>query len=281
MSVALIRPPVTCIRPASASAIVGAASWLSATAAVTQRHTRTAVVGGSSATRALSVSLCESTVSLLVDRDRDLVAAPERDGPRRVVQPRGGLADGLESDGAPRLEELFGARGDGVGAAVAGEPQDGHRFGGQGDKADSLVVWRWQAVHGPCRGHEEADDPAFHPGQRLGDRCGHRDLLASAPVHLLGDRCGHRDSAVLVVAPEDIAGQSAEPRTARRLFVGGDSGFGGDTWAVTADFHPVAERPGGVTGLFGSNADARYRQHRLDELTHHNSDLAQHAAILS
>src|SRR6476620_8758202 len=172
MSVALIRPPVTCIRPASASAIVGAASWLSATAAVTQRHTRTAVVGGSSATRALSVSLCESTVSLLVDRDRDLVAAPERDGPRRVVQPRGGLADGLESDGAPRLEELVGARGDGVGAAVAGEPQDGHRFGGQGDKADSLVVWRWQAVHGPFRGHEEADDPAFLPAQRLGDRCG-------------------------------------------------------------------------------------------------------------
>ena len=30
--------------PASASAILGAASWLSATAAVTQRHTRTAVV---------------------------------------------------------------------------------------------------------------------------------------------------------------------------------------------------------------------------------------------
>ena len=217
--------------------------------------------------------------SLLVDRDRDLVAAPERDGPRRVVQPRGGLADGLESDSAQRLEELFGARGDGVGARSPVNRRTATDSAGRVIRRtrSSSGVGRLSMVHfaGMTKRMIQPSSPPsdWATGAVIAIFWLVRWPPARRPVR-------SSRSAVLVVAPEDIAGQSAKPRTARRLFVGGDGGFGGDTWAVTADFHPVDERPGGVSGLFGSNADARHRQ-RLDELTHHSSDLAQHAAILS
>lgn len=122
-------------------------------------------------------------------------------------------------------------RDGGIGGHAA-EAQHGGGLGGHGDDADAGVVRLWW-VGKPGR-KEESDDPASL-ARRLRDRGGHGDAGARTGVGL-GDRRCHFDAGAALVAPEDVAGQSAKTLAAGGRRIAADGRLGGQAGGVAADF---------------------------------------------
>ena len=202
-----------------------------------------------------------------VDGYRDLIAAPEWKGPRRVVEPRSGLADGLETGGAQRLPQLPSARGHTVGTTIPAEPQYGQRLWRHRDQLDTLVVRYRQGLQRPAGRHVEPDRPPSIAVALLRDGRCHGDLLATASGRLMADGRDHRDLLAPVVGAEDVAGQAVEAGVPGVLFAGEQSRLCGDARAVLADLYIVDQRLDDVQRLLDPGPDSRHRAHRL----HHRS----------
>ncbi len=94
-----------------------------------------------------------------LDRDDDLVAAPERQCPRRIVEPGGRLAGGLDAVVPQCVPQLLAARRDGRGAAVAAEREHRDGLRRHRDQPDVSSSGVGQGLHRPLRRHEEPDRP--------------------------------------------------------------------------------------------------------------------------
>ena len=153
------------------------------------------------------VGQCRTTALELATRDTrvrsghrygDLISTPERQGPRRVVEPRDRLACGFDVVIAQSLSQLLRALCDGISAAVATESQHGDRFSGDGDEPDIVVSGLRKSLYRPLRRHEEPNRPAVVGIPGLCDGGGHRYLV---PAGLLSHGRGHRDVSWRWLAP--------------------------------------------------------------------------------
>jgi len=200
-----------------------------------------------------------------IHRNRDLVATPKWQRPRRVVEPSIGLSDGLDTVVLQCLRELAGTGGYGLRAAVAAKSQHRYGFGWHGDQADLIVGGRGKSLHRPLRRHEEPDNPAAVGTWGLDDGCGHRDLLAT-PCRLLADGRCHRNRLLTAIVAEDVTHQPAEADVAGAVFVIDDRSLGGDSRTVAAYLDIARQLMPRVLRFLRTYPDADHRGDGFNDL---------------